>query len=122
MGKQIDTIPPTAMNALLEYHWPGNVRELENVIERAVILYEGGTFSVDETWLKRESSQVRGPAVAFAGSLLGREKEIIETALAESSGKIAGAAGAAAHLGIPRQTLESKIKRLGINTDRFRTN
>jgi DNA-binding NtrC family response regulator len=122
MGKQIDTIPPTAMNALLEYHWPGNVRELENVIERAVILCEGGTFSVDETWLKRESSQVRGPAVAFPGSLLGREKEIIETALAESSGKIAGAAGAAAQLGIPRQTLESKIKRLGINTDRFRTN
>jgi formate hydrogenlyase transcriptional activator len=122
MGKRIDTIPPTAMNALSGYHWPGNVRELENVIERAVILCEGGTFSVDETWLKRESSQVGGPAGAFAGSLLGREKEIIETALAESCGKIAGAAGAAAQLGIPRQTLESKIKRLGINTDRFRTN
>jgi DNA-binding NtrC family response regulator len=120
MNKRIDTIPPTAMNALSEYHWPGNVRELENVIERAVILCEGSTFSVDETWLKCESPQVSAPAVPFPDTLLSRERETIEAALAVSHGKIAGPVGAAAKLGIPRQTLESKIKRLGINTYRFR--
>ena len=120
MGKRIDTIPATAMNALSESHWPGNVRELENVIERAVILCEGGTFSVDETWLKRELLQVSGPAVPFGGTLLSREKETIEGALAVSRGRIAGPVGAAAKLGIPRQTLESKIKRLGIDLHRFR--
>jgi formate hydrogenlyase transcriptional activator len=108
------------MNALSEYHWPGNVRELENVIERAVILCEGSTFSVDETWLKCESPQVSAPAVPFPDTLLSRERETIEAALAVSHGKIAGPVGAAARLGIPRQTLESKIKRLGINTYRFR--
>jgi formate hydrogenlyase transcriptional activator len=120
MGKRIDTIPATAMNALSEYRWPGNVRELENVIERAVILCEGGTFSVDETWLKRELLQVSGLAVPFPGTLLSREKETIEGALAVSRGKISGPVGAAAKLGIPRQTLESKIKRLGIDAHRFR--
>jgi DNA-binding NtrC family response regulator len=120
MGKRIDTIPATAMNALSESHWPGNVRELENVIERAVILCEGGTFSVDETWLKRELLQVSGPAVPFGGTLLSREKETIEGALTVSRGRIAGPVGAAAKLGIPRQTLESKIKRLGIDLHRFR--
>jgi formate hydrogenlyase transcriptional activator len=85
-----------------------------------VILCDGNTFSVDETWLRRESPQVREPAVAFAGALLSREKEIIETALTESRGRITGAAGAAAKLGIPRQTLESKIKRLGINKHQFK--
>jgi DNA-binding NtrC family response regulator len=120
MGKRIDTIPATAMNALSEYRWPGNVRELENVIERAVILCEGGTFSVDETWLKRELLQVSGLAVPFPGTLLSREKETIEGALVVSRGKISGLVGAAAKLGIPRQTLESKIKRRGIDAHRFR--
>ena len=120
MSKRIDTIPPTAMNALSEYHWPGNVRELENVIERAVILCEGGTLSVDETWLKREFLQVSGPAGPSPSTLLSREKETIEGALAVSRGRIAGPVGAAAKLGIPRQTLESKIKRLGIDAQRFR--
>jgi formate hydrogenlyase transcriptional activator len=100
--------------------WPGNIRELQNVIERAVILCDGDTFSVDETWLKRESPEVHGPAVSFVGAIVSREKEMIETALAESRGRIAGPVGAAAKLGILRQTLESKIKRLGINTQRFR--
>jgi len=103
------------------YDWPGNIRELQNVIERAVILCDGDTFSVDETWLKRESPEVHGPAVPFVGAIISREREMIETALAESLGRIAGPVGAAAKLGIPRQTLESKIKRLGIDAHRFRS-
>jgi DNA-binding NtrC family response regulator len=121
LGKRIDTIPPAAMNALSESQWPGNVRELENVIERAVILSDGNCLSVDPTWLKGQSPVVSGPAIPTVGALLSREKETIEAALAVSRGRIAGAVGAAAQLGIPRQTLESKIKRLGISTDRFRT-
>jgi len=85
------------------------------------VLCDGEIFSVDETWLKRESAPVHNTAVAFAGTLLSQEKEMIETALAASRGKIAGPVGAAAKLGIPRQTLESKIKRLGIDSHRFRS-
>jgi DNA-binding NtrC family response regulator len=121
LGKRIDAIPPAAMNALSESQWPGNVRELENVIERAVILSDGNYLSVDPTWLTGRSPIVSGPAIPTVGALLSREKETIEAALAVSRGRIAGAVGAAAQLGIPRQTLESKIKRLGISTDRFRT-
>jgi len=121
MRRRIDTIPAATMNALIEYHWPGNVRELENVIERAVILCDSDIFSVDQTWLKRKSPMVSEPVAPFPVTLLSREKETIEAALAASRGRIAGPVGAAVQLGIPRQTLESKIKRLGISTDRFRT-
>jgi DNA-binding NtrC family response regulator len=121
MNKRIDTIPATALNALSEYHWPGNVRELENVIERAVILCDGDTFSVDETWLERESPRIAGLAVPFVATLFEQRKEMIETVLADCDGRIAGPSGAAAKLGIPRQTLESKIKSLGIDKDRFKT-
>jgi formate hydrogenlyase transcriptional activator len=104
---------------LLAYSWPGNIRELQNVVERAVILSESDTFEVDESWLKLEStdSSQRGLSLPAGGlsTLADREVEMIEAALAESHGRIAGPSGAAAKLGIPRQTLESKIKRLGIS-------
>ena len=90
------------------------------MIERAVILSDGDTFSVDETWLKREPPQVPSPTVALNGALLGQEKEMIEAALAESHGRISGPIGAAAKLGLPTRTLDSKIKRLGINKFRFK--
>lgn len=121
MKKRIETIPPGAMKALAEYRWPGNVRELENVIERAVILCDSDTFSVDETWLKQEARGLSGPAVPFIATLVERGKEMIETALADCGGRVAGPLGAAAKLGIPRQTLESKIKALGINKHQFKT-
>jgi PAS domain S-box-containing protein len=119
-GKKFRSINKKTLELFQAYDWPGNIRELQNVIERAVILCDGDTFSVDETWLKRESPEVHEPAVPFVGAIISREKEMIETALAESRGRIAGPVGAAAKLGIPRQTLESKIKRLGINAQRFR--
>jgi PAS domain S-box-containing protein len=120
-GKKFRNINKKTLELFQAYDWPGNIRELQNVIERAVILCDGDTFSVDETWLKRESPQVHGPAVPFVGTLLIQEKEMIESALAQSHGRIAGPVGAAAKLGIPRQTLESKIRRLGIDAHRFRT-
>ena len=118
-GKRIRNIRKQTLELFQAYEWPGNIRELQNVIERAVILCETETFSVDETWLKREG-QRSGPAVPFVASLVEREKEIIETALTACQGRIAGPLGAAAKLGIPRQTLESKIKTLGINKYRYK--
>ena len=119
-GKKFRTIDKRTLKLFQAYSWPGNVRELQNVIERAVILSDGDTFSVDETWLKHEPPQVASPTVALSGSLVRQEREMIEAALAESHGRISGPAGAAAKLGLPTRTLDSKIKRLGINKFRFK--
>ena len=119
-GKKFRTIDRKTLKLFQAYGWPGNVRELQNVIERAVILCDGDTFSVDETWLKREPLQVASSRVALNGALLRQEKEMIEAALVESHGRISGPTGAAANLGLPTRTLDSKIKRLGINKYRFK--
>ena len=104
-GKKIRHIGKQTLEQLAAYNWPGNIRELQNVVERAVTLSETDTFFVDESWLKREPQESRRS----------HEVEMIEAALAGCHGRISGRSGAAAKLGIPRQTLESKIRRLGIN-------
>lgn len=119
MGKEIRSIHRPTIELFQSYDWPGNVRELQNVIERAVILCDGETFSVDATWLRPAAKPVAA-GVAMTGDLQQREKAMIETALRETDGQISGPAGAAAKLGIPRQTLESKIKKLRINRYRFK--
>ena len=119
-GVKIKNIKKRTMDLFQAYDWPGNIRELQNVIERAVILCDDETFSVDDAWLKRESNS-SGPTVPFATSLVEREREMIEAALAECKGRISGPSGAAAKLGIPRQTLDSKIAALQINKHRFKT-
>jgi len=113
-GKNIRRVAKDTLEVLKAYQWPGNIRELQNVVERAVILSEGDTFEVDESWLKRESTDTPQPREGLS-ALEAREVEMIEAALTESHGRISGPSGAAAKLGIPRQTLESKIKRLGID-------
>jgi formate hydrogenlyase transcriptional activator len=118
-GKNIRNIGKHTLEQLRAYHWPGNIRELQNVIERAVILSESDTFIVDESWLKPQSVHSLQPSGSSPtdglSALADREVEMIEAALAETHGRISGPAGAAAKLGIPRQTLESKIRRLGID-------
>jgi PAS domain S-box-containing protein len=113
-GKKISHINQRTLTMFKTYDWPGNIRELQNVVERGVILTEGDTFSVDESWFKRRPGEsVTGldglPALAK------REVEMIKTALAECDGRIAGRSGAAAKLKVPRQTLESKIRRFGMD-------
>jgi PAS domain S-box-containing protein len=120
-GKRFRNISKKTLKLFQAYDWPGNIRELQNVIERAVILCDGDTFSVDESWLKRESPKSVVASVPLMAGLVEREKEMIETALAECEGLISGPTGAAAKLGIARQTLESKITKLGINRYRFKT-
>jgi len=119
-GKVIRHVSRTTLKQLKAYDWPGNIRELQNVVERGVILCDGDTFSIDESWLPRiepKSGTTRAPLVA---DLVEREREMIEEALRGSAGAVSGRTGAAAKLGIPRQTLESKIRKLGINRHRFR--
>jgi PAS domain S-box-containing protein len=120
-GKKIREITKETLDLFRSYNWPGNIRELQNVVERAVILCEGETFSVDETWLQRESRPSPGLTVPLVAKVAEREKEVIESALAECKGRISGPAGAAAKLGIPRQTLESRIAKLGIDRYRFKS-
>jgi len=113
-GKNITRINKDTLALFKAYDWPGNIRELENVIERAVILSEGNTFSVDKSWLKRRPTEALGVRDGLP-ALAQREVEMIKAALAESHGRVSGPSGAAAKLKIPRQTLESKIRKLGIN-------
>jgi formate hydrogenlyase transcriptional activator len=118
--KSFRTIKMNTIGLLQSYDWPGNIRELQNVIERAVILCVDEIFSVEESWLKRESSRPLGLAAPLTATLALREREVIEAALAETRGRISGPSGAAAKLGIPRQTLDSKIAGLGIDKRRFK--
>jgi formate hydrogenlyase transcriptional activator len=119
-GKSIRTIRKHTLELLQAYHWPGNVRELQNVIERAVILCEGETFAIEESWLKGAPGQAPSGTGRQVTTLAQGERALIIAALAESRGRISGQSGAAAKLGIPRQTLESKIKALHIDTLAFR--
>jgi formate hydrogenlyase transcriptional activator len=114
-GKKIRRIDKKSLDLLQSYPWPGNIRELQNVIERSVILCDTEDFSVDESWLSHE----RTPSRPLADELVTQEKEIIEAALAQTSGRVSGPAGAAARLGMPASTLDSKIKSLKINKRRF---
>jgi PAS domain S-box-containing protein len=113
-GKNIKRVSKKTLELLQSYPWPGNIRELQNVIERSVILCETEIFSIDESWLPQ-------PEVELPQRLLVQEKDMIEAALKETRGRVFGPTGAAAKLGIPRSTLESKIRSLKIDKNRFRT-
>jgi formate hydrogenlyase transcriptional activator len=126
IGRRFGHIKKSTLALFQAYDWPGNIRELQNVVERAVILCDGETFSVDETWLTGKASQTSARVRPRLGTLAevqkqfaDREREIIEAALEASGGKVAGDEGAAAILGIPTQTLDSKIASLGINKRRL---
>src|SRR6266851_5715410 len=120
-GKNIKRVNKKTLELLQSYSWPGNIRELQNVIERSVILCETEIFSIDENWLLREPSLTeRKNEIELPQRLLTQEKNLIEAALKESRGRIFGPSGAAAKLGIPRSTLESKIRSLKIDKNRFR--
>ena len=117
-GKTIRRVNKRTLNLLQSYPWPGNVRELQNVVERSIIVSECDEFTVDESWLST------GPAIdaadTLSGALSAREKAMIEDALRASGGRVFGPSGAATRLGMPRSTLESRIRTLKINKNRFR--
>src|SRR5580698_6212971 len=118
-GRKIRNIDKKTIELFHAYDWPGNIRELQNVVERAVILSEGETFFVDETWLTHVNSKLAATTAPLVADLVEHEREILEAALRESEGVVGGPT-AAVKLGIPRHTLESKIRKLGINRHRFK--
>jgi formate hydrogenlyase transcriptional activator len=120
-GKKIRHVDKQTMDLFRAYEWPRNIRELQNVVERVVILCEGETFSVDEAWLTRAVPKSAATSVLLVTDLVEREKEMIEKALRDSKGVIGGPGGAASKLGVPRQTLESKIRKLGIDRYSYKT-
>jgi len=119
-GKKIRGTNKKTLDLLQSYPWQGNIRELQNVIERSVIVCDTESFSVDESWLVRESRQTQSASQPLSDRLVTQEKEMIEAALAESRGRVSGPLGAAAKLGLPPTTLESKIRSLKINKHRFK--
>src|SRR5207237_447736 len=118
-GKHICKIDNNTLELCQSYSWPGNIRELQNIVERSVILTSGDTFWIEKAWLASPEPTRQELPGLLPDTLQNQEREIIETALAESKGNVAGPQGAAAKLGIPRSTLDSKIKQLGIKKHRF---
>jgi formate hydrogenlyase transcriptional activator len=119
-GKTIENIDERTFEILQGYGWPGNIRELQNVIERSIVICESETFAIDESWLRRETPKAPHRVQSLADDLAAHEREMIETALAASRGRVSGPSGAAAKLGIPGSTLDSKIRALGIRKERFK--
>ena len=119
-GKQIRKIDKNTMELCQSYSWPGNIRELQNIIERSVILCSGDTLWIDAAWLTTEVKPSQPEISApLPEALQSQEREIIQAALAASGGRVAGPNGAAAKLGIPRSTLDSKIKQLKIHKQKY---
>ena len=119
-GKNIKRVNKKTLELLQSYPWPGNIRELQNVIERSVILCETEIFSIDESWLPQPLTPEPKQQTELPRRLLVQEKDMIEAALKDSRGRVSGPTGAAVQLGIPRSTLESKIRSLKINKNRFK--
>jgi len=112
--KGISKIDKNTLTLCQSYDWPGNIRELQNIVERSVILCGGDTFWIDEGWLSSQDGLRPESSGSLTKTLRSYEKELIETALEESNGRVSGPKGAAAKLGIPRSTLDLKIKQLNI--------
>jgi PAS domain S-box-containing protein len=123
-GKSIRGVNKKTLDLLQSYPWPGNIRELQNIIERSVIVCETETFSIDESWLPQQRQPFLAAKaknqIELARRLEEQEKDIIEEALIASRGRVFGPTGAAAKLGIARSTLESKIRTLKIDKNRFK--
>ena len=121
-GKKIDEISEQSLDLLRDYPWPGNIRELQNVIERAVIVSDTNILSIDERWLVRQHVVESSATTPLDDELTAHERSRVEAALAASKGRVSGPTGAAARLGVPRSTLESKIRSLKVDKHRFRGN
>ena len=120
MHKAVDEISSKTMEALTRYEWPGNIRELQNVMERAVVVHEKGDLSVKNSWLEHECCHSEAPVPSAFKRLATSDRETIEAALNEAKGRVSGPSGAAARLGIPPSTLESKIRSMHINKYSFK--
>jgi transcriptional regulator with GAF, ATPase, and Fis domain len=121
IGRNVSCVDDDSLERLVTYDWPGNIRELQNVLERAVILCEGETARIEEEWLNSGKAVPSSESIGLSSSLTNRERELIEAALEKSMGRVAGPNGAAGLLGVPRTTLESRIKSLQIDKLRYKS-
>jgi formate hydrogenlyase transcriptional activator len=120
MSKTVAAISPETMEALTLYPWPGNIRELQNVIERSVVVHQKGNLSIKKSSFSGQPFH-RSPArQSFRRSAI-EDRRMIDSALAEARGRVSGPSGAAALLGLPPSTLESKIRSMNINKYNFKT-
>jgi formate hydrogenlyase transcriptional activator len=120
MNKAIDAISPETMESLVHYPWPGNVRELQNIIERSVVIHEKGHLVVKKSWLCHEGLSSESPAPPLSVGFATGERDTIGAALARARGRVSGPSGAAAILGVPPSTLESRIRSMNINKYQFK--
>lgn len=120
MNKRIDAISAETMSALGQHPWPGNIRELQNVIERAVVVHQRGNLNIKKSWLSGEPLQSRATRPVLLRRSPVEERDRIRAALAETRGRVSGPLGAAAKLGMPPSTLESKIRAMNIDKYRFK--
>ena len=118
--RSFKSISKRTLELFQAYHWPGNIRELQNVIERGVLLCDSDVFVVEESWLRNDTPIPSAQIGPMASSLEDREREMIEAALKACNGQVAGPRGAAVKLGMPRQTLDSRIASLNIHKHRFK--
>ena len=114
MNKSVTSIPTKTMESLKHWDWPGNIRELENFLERSVILTRGSVLQSPLRELEAASEPEADDTLEAI------EREHIVRALRQSHGRLSGGSGAAERLGINRTTLQSKLKRLGIDPERYR--
>jgi PAS domain S-box-containing protein len=119
-GRKIRGIRKSALDLLESYSWPGNIRELQNVIERSLIVCETDEFTIDKSWLSDVAMPTHSADQASIETFAPGERDLIEAALAQTKGKVSGSSGAAARLGIPASTLESRIRSLKINKYLFK--
>jgi transcriptional regulator with GAF, ATPase, and Fis domain len=119
-GKHVVSVSNKTLELLQSYPWPGNIRELQNVIERSVIVCDTENFSVDESWLTGQAFPPHSARSALTERVSAEEKAIIEEALFQARGRVSGPQGAAAKLGVPPSTLESRIKALKIDKRKFK--
>ena len=120
MNKTVEAISTKAMDSLALYQWPGNIRELQNVIERSLVIHQTGTLSIEKCFSSGQPFHRSPLRQSFRGSVA-EDRKMIDSALAEAGGRVSGPSGAAAMLGIPASTLESKIRAMNINKYSFKT-
>jgi DNA-binding NtrC family response regulator len=118
---KIKSINKATLEKLQAYSWPGNIRELQNVIERSIIVCETETFAIEESWLSFKTEEPDPASRPVLRMSPAEEKKAIEKALAEAGGRVSGPTGAAARLGLPPSTLDSKIRALKINKYLYKT-
>ena len=121
LGRHFTGIEPASLERLQAFSWPGNIRQLQNVIEHSAILSDDSLLCIPPSLLAEKPASVP-IASKLDAALHGSEQVMIEQALTEARGRVSGASGAAARLGLPASTLESKIKRFHIDKLRFRAN